>query len=164
MTPRDFFTGRAVGILVVLLLAVLFFGFKSMTSPEPVPPPIVGENLEGEADPSRMSLGMKTWNWVETLLNDESKFTPRKENVFTLTFGTDGKFTATTDCNSMGGSYMAKDGGITFSNIFATKMYCEGSQEGEFASFLENASGYHFTSRGQLILDLKFDSGSVIFR
>lgn len=64
----------------------------------------------------------------------------------------------------MGGSYVAGADTIMFSQIFSTKMYCEGSQETEFASLLENTQGYHFTSRGQLILDLKFDSGSAIFR
>ena len=45
-----------------------------------------------------------------------------------------------------------------------TKMYCEGSQESDFASLLESAQGYHFTSQGELILDLKFGSGSATFR
>jgi len=43
-------------------------------------------------------------------------------------------------------------------------MYCEGSQESDFASLLGNTVEYHFTSRGELILDLKSNSGSVTFR
>jgi hypothetical protein len=45
-----------------------------------------------------------------------------------------------------------------------TKMYCEGSQESVFTGLLENTHSYHFTSKGELIFNLKFDSGSVIFR
>jgi heat shock protein HslJ len=124
----------------------------------------VEQNFEGEADPGVMTLNMKTWTLDSVLYNDGRKFSPIETKPFTLTFGSDGKFSATTDCNSMGGSYAAGADTIMFSQIFSTKMYCEGSQEAEFASLLENTQGYHFTSRGQLILDLKLDSGSVIFR
>lgn len=124
----------------------------------------VVQNFEGEADPSRMTLGQKTWNWISASFNDEREVKPARAGVFSVTFGADGRFTVKTDCNSAGGQYVAKDATIAFSNIFMTKMYCEGSQEAEFIKLLEDTSGYHFTSRGQLILDLKFDSGSVIFQ
>lgn len=126
--------------------------------------PHVAENPDGEADPSRMKLDMNTWVWVEALYNDERVVTPKKAGAFTLTFAKNNTFTASTDCNQMGGTYTTKDNQITFSSISMTKMACEGSQEIEFKQFLENTSSYHFTGRGQLILDLKFDSGSVIFR
>ncbi len=125
---------------------------------------IVANNFEGEADPSRMTLSMQTWVWDSALYNDGREITPKKTGAFTLTFKTDGTFTATTDCNQMGGSYTtAANNQITFGDIYMTKMFCEGSQEIEFSQMLSNTSGYHFTSRGQLILDLKFDSGSVVF-
>jgi hypothetical protein len=38
------------------------------------------------------------------------------------------------------------------------------SQEGVFSTLLTNTSGYHFTSKGQLILELKNDSGTATFR
>lgn len=125
----------------------------------------VVQNFEGEADPSRMSLGMKPWVWLSALYNDERVVKPAKPGVFVLTFGSDGTFTAKTDCNSMAGSYTANsaNGTIAFTEIASTLMYCEGSQEQVFASLLETTSGYHFTSRGELILDLKFDSGSAVF-
>lgn len=47
--------------------------------------------------------------------------------------------------------------------MISTKMFCEGSQETVFAELITNSSGYHFSNKGELILDLKFDSGSVIF-
>lgn len=126
---------------------------------------VVENNFEGEADPSRMSLAMKTWVWQSTLLNDESEIKPKQAGKFTLTFTADGTFAAVTDCNAMGGRYTAfEDGRITFSDIAQTLMACEGSQEAVFSGFLTNASSYHFTSRGELILDLKFDSGSVVLK
>lgn len=124
----------------------------------------VEQNFEGEADPSVMKLDMKTWVWVSALYNDGRELKPTGTKPFTLTFGQDGRFSATTDCNSMGGTYTAGEDTLVFSEIVSTKMFCEGSQEGDFASMLETTSGYHFTSQGWLILDLKFDSGSVVFR
>jgi heat shock protein HslJ len=152
MTIKNFFAGRAIGFIIILILAGLGAFWYDRTHPsdannaEPSHP--VAENPEGEADPGRMTLGMTVWKW------DEGK-------EFTLTFGDDGRFTATTDCNSMGGTYAAAaskgvlgTGTIAFSNIFSTEMYCANSREGEFATILGQAEGYHFTGRGQLVLDL----------
>ena len=124
----------------------------------------VAQNFEGEADPKKMSLGMKTWTWMSSSYNDGSEVIPKKSDSFILTLGNNGKFTATTDCNQMGGSYASTGETISFSGIYATKMYCAGSEEGEFSKMLETVSGYHFTSQGQMVLDLKFDSGSAVFR
>lgn len=156
------------GIIVVLVVGFLLMN-NDVTAPKDVvkePDRIVGENLEGEADPARMTLGMNKWRWIETLYNDERIIKPKKEGVFTIAFLNDGTFGVTTDCNSMGGKYVAdkSKGTISFTEIVSTEMYCEGSQESEFASMLQNASAYHFTSRGELKLDLKFDSGTVTFR
>ncbi len=126
----------------------------------------VVQNFEGEADPSRMTLGMKTWVWQGALYNDGTQVVPKQAGKFTLTLGNDAKFTATTDCNSMGGSYFTTKGGyeIVFKDIYSTKMYCEGSQENVFSKLLADSTGYLFTSKGELVLDLKFDSGTVTFR
>ena len=40
-------------------------------------------------------------------------------------------------------------------------MHCDGSQEGVFVKLLEQFRSYLFTSMGDLIFDLKFDSGSA---
>ena len=124
----------------------------------------VEQNFEGEADPSRMTLTMKTWNFVNALYSDGREVKPKQPNKFTLAFSTDGRFSATTDCNSMSGSYSATKDTLTFSSIAATRMFCEGSQEGDFAAFLVGAQRYHFTGKGELVLDLKQGSGSATFR
>jgi len=124
----------------------------------------VAQNFEGEANPSVMTLEMNKWVWISTLYNDEREIKPKQAGKFTITFGKDGRFSATTDCNSMSGGYAAYGGTIAFSQIAMTKMFCEGSQETDFINSLQNASSYHFTSKGELILDLKFDSGSVMFK
>jgi heat shock protein HslJ len=125
----------------------------------------VEKDFEGEADPSRMSLPMKTWRWIETTYNDGRKILPSQSMAFTVDFLGEGQFSATTDCNRIAGSYLLDtDNQIVFSDMISTKMFCADSQESDFAQMLENSSSYHFTSKGELILDLKFDSGSVIFR
>ncbi len=120
-------------------------------------------DFEGEADPSRMTLSMKTWSWLRAEYNDGSIVTPKKAGKFNVTFKKDGSFSATTDCNGVGGEYSTKQSEIVFKNLVSTLMYCDGSQEAEFTKLLQNTTGYHFTSKGELILDLKYDSGSVVF-
>ncbi|MCE9541858.1 META domain-containing protein [Candidatus Kaiserbacteria bacterium] len=149
--PGEPFTARpSMGKSMYLL-----FDAKSMQFGEVV------KDFEGEADPSRMSLGMKTWNWISATRGAE-QLAPKKADVFTLTFGSDGSFTTTTDCNHMAGKYKAQSGEITFSEIISTQMYCEGSQESDFAALLSAALKYRFTSKGELVLET--DTGSVVFR
>ena len=125
---------------------------------------IVVQNFEGEADPARMTLGMKTWKWIRTRYSNDTTVAPKREDAFTLTFKKDGTFSATTDCNGIGGNYAVEDQKIVFSQMISTLMYCDGSQEGEFKKMLTETQSYLFTSKGELVFDLKLDSGSVIFR
>ncbi len=118
---------------------------------------------EKQASPENASLTSQTWTWVAALYNDGREIVPQDPNAFTLNLGTDGSFSATTDCNQMNGSYSTNGSQITFSNIGMTKMFCEGSQENTFAQLLSDTQSYHVAS-GELIFDLKFDSGSVMFR
>ena len=125
---------------------------------------VVEPNFTGEADSSRMSLTMKDWTWMSALYNDERTIEPRQSDRFILSFYPDGRFSATTDCNSISGSYAADDALISFGEIAMTKMYCENSQEVEFATMLEHSTQYHFTPDGELVLGLKFDSGTMMFK
>lgn len=152
---EPFTTDPSVGKSIWLLLDPISMQFGE-----------VAQNFEGEADPSRMSLTMKTWNWISARYNDGREILPKVPGSFTLTFENAGRFSVTTDCNSMSGSYRADTDAatISFSDIISTKKYCAGSQEGDFSSLLANSQGFHFTSKGELVLDLKFDSGSVVFR
>ena len=125
----------------------------------------VAKDFEGEADPARMTLGMKTWTWIRAQESDGRVTTPRQPERFSLTLLPDGTFSATTDCNRVGGSYTARQDSISFgSDTVSTRMYCEWSQEAMFISLLREAQRYHFTSRGELIFDLKADRGVIVFR
>lgn len=125
---------------------------------------VVEQDFEGEVDSSRMSLTMKEWMWSSALYNDGRSIEPDQPNAFILTFTEDGRFSATTDCNYISGSYIADEYSISFERIAMDERFCPESQETEFLALLENAQLYHFTARGELILDLKFDSGTATFR
>ncbi len=127
-------------------------------------PPLVVKDFEGEANPEIMKLDMTKWNWIKTVYSDDKIVTPLKDKKFTLTFKHDNTFSATTDCNGVGGEYKTKDKNITFDKMMSTLMYCEGSQEAEFTKMLTETQSYMFTSKGELVLMLKYDSGSVYFR
>jgi heat shock protein HslJ len=124
----------------------------------------VAQNFEGEADPSVMTLDMKKWEWVSAQFEDGRTVVPAKAGAFTLSFGPGNRFSASTDCNGVGGEYTAKDGTIAFEKMMSTLMFCENSQEAVFSEMLTNTTGYHFSSKGELILSLKFDSGTVTFK
>lgn len=115
--------------------------------------PHEAENPEGEADPSRMTLGMTTWRWIDSRTSEGSTISPEEEGVFTIDFAEDGTFSATTDCNAMSGTYTAEAGTVSFGPIAMTKKFCQGSQENDFAKSLSDASTYRFTNRGELILE-----------
>jgi heat shock protein HslJ len=122
------------------------------------------KDFEGEADPGRMTLGMKTWTWISTTYNNDTKIEPRDSTKFTLVFKADKTFSATTDCNSVRGKYVVNENRISFGDVIAAGKFCEGSQESDFVKMLGAVNSYFFTSRGELVFDLKFDSGSMIFR
>ena len=123
----------------------------------------VVQNFEGEADPNKMTLGMKTWNWVSTTYSNDTTVTP-KTNKFALTLSANKTFSATTDCNGVGGEYILSGKTITFTKMMSTQMYCEGSQEQEYSKMLGQVQSYMFTSKGELVLVLKLDTGSMIFK
>ncbi len=124
----------------------------------------VVQDFLGEADPDGMSLEMKPWTWVRTTYANDSIAEPKKADAFTMTFTHDGSVSVTTDCNAMSGTYALEGKQITFGPMAATMMYCEDSQEAVFSKMLSEVHSYFFTAKGELVFDLKFDSGSVVFR
>ena len=124
----------------------------------------VAQNFEGEADPRLMSLGMKTWVWQSASYNSGQHITPQKKDVFTITFGKDGRFSATTDCNALSGTYSSKKETLSFGAIASTKMFCANAEESIFTDILKVTQSYQFTSKGELILTLAQGSGAMIFK
>ena len=64
----------------------------------------------------------------------------------------------------MMGSYTVENSTLSFSQLASTRMYCADSQEDQFAKMLANVSSFLFTPRGELVLELKFDSGHILLK
>lgn len=124
----------------------------------------VEQNFVGEADPSTMTLTTKPWTWIKTSYNNDTELVPKSTEDFTVTFKNDSTFSATTDCNSLSGSYVVSDNQLTFGETASTLMFCEGSEEQAFSSMLREVQSYMFTSKGELILGLKLDTGTSVFK
>lgn len=113
----------------------------------------------------QFSLSDSSWIWISTGLSNSTSLTPNKKDVFTITFNQDGTLSGTTDCNNFSGNYSTKENNaITFGEFAQTQMFCEASQEGAFIDMISKTDHYMFTSDGNLVLLLKYDSGSVMFK
>jgi heat shock protein HslJ len=89
---------------------------------------------------------------------------PIGSKPFTLTFDFNkGTFSATTDCNTVGGSFAAESGTVAFGEMSSTLMNCENSQESAFTTLLAESKGFYFTTKGEMVLTQK-DGGTVTFR
>lgn len=120
------------------------------------------ENLDEEVLIDAALIG--TWQWEKTETNsDEGIYPQPKSNKFSLSFDKDGMVSGTTDCNSFGGDYKTQGSSIEFGNMMTTLMFCEDSQESEFLTLINEVNSYMVTNEGDLVLMLKYDSGSIIF-
>ncbi len=124
----------------------------------------VVQDFEGDADTSKMTLSMKEWKWIKTTYDEDKEIFPTKKDAFLMTFTEEGEASFKTDCNSMNAEYTTITDTLSFGPLASTKMYCEGSQETEFGAMLADVERYLFTSRGELVLTLKKDGGTMVFR
>ena len=165
-------TYAAILTLFILTIAS-FLTYISNTDNKKIPTSEVASSTEKTyieknqgivgANPDVMKLNMQTWTWISTTYSDGKIIKPNNGDRFKLTFS-DKTFSASTDCNGIGGEYFTNDNSIKFDKMMSTLMYCEGSQESEFSKSLSEVSSYHFTNKGELVFDLKYDSGVMIFR
>ncbi len=123
----------------------------------------VVRNFKGESSGDRMTIFMKDWKWLKTMYND-GVVTEPKTDVFVLKFKSDGTFSISTDCNGIGGEYNINGNKITFTKMMSTLMYCEDSQEQSFTKTINDVVSYVFNSKGELILNLNQDAGTIIFK
>lgn len=118
-------------------------------------------NIGGLTDADK--LAGSVWVWQATTIGD-AVTEPRQADVFTLSFDREsGRVSGTTDCNGLGGSYaVGADNALAFTEFVSTQMYCEGSQEAEFAAALMQAERFFFAGSGALVLELK-GGGTMLF-
>lgn len=123
----------------------------------------VFEDLSNQEGSLHNPLADTSWEWVETVYADETVTTPRRANTFILNFVDQQRMSALTDCNNMMGSYeLDTDQTLRFSELASTMMYCEDSQEEEFAGALQATERWRIID-DQLVLSLEDEEGSIIF-
>lgn len=120
-------------------------------------------NAENNEQVMDNKLEGKTWVWNATTMNNDEVTSPKELNAFTITFNEDGKFNGTTDCNNYFGEYTLDGNKLTFGGMASTKMYCQDSQENDYTSALSEVDQFMFDANGNLVLNLKLDSGVMIF-
>ena len=113
--------------------------------------------------PPDLTLDGWSWVWTKTTYNNDTEITPRDPAAFTATFIEDGHFQATTDCNSLRGTYELDGNKLIFGQMASTRMACPDSQEQAFTGMLAEVQTHLLTDAGQLVLALKYDTGSMVF-
>lgn len=117
-----------------------------------------------QSNPSQQALLANAWEWQETIYNNDTVVTPSDSSRFTAQFSEDGTFSSTTDCNNTFGGYsLGKDSSLSFGPLASTLMACMESQEMEYGEMLSQITSYMIADNGNLVLMLKYDSGSMIF-
>lgn len=105
-----------------------------------------------------------TWLWKETQYSNDEIVTPSDSTQFEAQFTNDGQFSSSTDCNTVGGSYILDNNNLSFGNLFSTKMACMNeTKEMEYSNMLAEVTSYMIDGSGNLVLMLKYDTGSMIF-
>lgn len=162
LKTQPFLYGGA--FLVVLLVLYLLFHTPPVNAPAPgdvatttteqatTTAVVPEEEFQTETKTVLMALDMKPWRWLSATDTSGTMVTPIKDEAFSIRFNASGAFSAETDCNSISGSYEARNGSLSLGSIASTKMFCEDSQEGKFIELLSRVETYRFVNNGQLVM------------
>ncbi len=165
------------GLIAVFVLIGGFFSLNSYirheeltpgnpaeagNTPEATPPSISQKVVATSTQPNPNPLFGTSWSWVETILLSGEHVRAPVGDKFVLTFGEDGHVHSSTDCNQMNGSYVIDGEVLSFGPMMSTKMFCEGSQEGNYSEALALTNSYAFEGN-ELHLNLNRDYGMMVF-
>jgi heat shock protein HslJ len=106
----------------------------------------------------------RTWKWVDTKMNNDEIINPKKSDAFSINLKDDGSINGTTDCNNFFGKYEIFGNKLSIGALGLTLMFCDGSQENVFTKSLSEIESYFIDENNNLILQLKMDTGSMIFK
>jgi heat shock protein HslJ len=143
---------QIIGIVIIIIVAIavagaiLFWVSKAFLGP-------------------KTDIYSGTWVWEKTIMNDDTTIAPDKTGAFSLTFVMGGRVLGKTDCNDFTGNFtITQDGNMVFNQLASTEMFCPDSQENIFLDEVKNVDHYLFDKSGNLVLNLKLDSGSIYFK
>lgn len=116
--------------------------------------------LSEAATPSLMGT---VWKLQQIQYNDDTLIVPSTPDNYTIEFMDGGSVVVQADCNQGRGSFTTTDNRLSIGELATTRMACPpGSSDAEFLRALDNASSFFFQD-GQLIVELMYDSGSMVF-
>ncbi len=103
------------------------------------------------------------WVWQKTVLVAGKEIASNDPSRFALAFGSDKRFTSTSDCNRLSGGFIVDGEVLSIGPIAATKMYCgDAMLESEYSQELSRATSY-IIEGDELRINLLKDSGTMIF-
>jgi heat shock protein HslJ len=163
-----------IAILVLFLAGFLYFKNINNKNPENSGITTNGEEVvikdvkpgdldQNTADPV---LTGKQWEWREAYINEGDKIiNPVDSKDFILSFVKGYKFSTTTDCNKLMGTYVLGEKSLKMKDIASTRMACEDpyAQELTYSSMLATADSYFFRDDGSLIIMMEEDKGTMTF-
>ena len=156
-------------VIVIIILGYLYTTIVK-TSKE-VAEPVVEVAMPAEEAsvsevhpvPGKNDLHGTDWRWLRTENATGTIISePLADKPFVLSFADDDSMGSQTDCNTFAGSYKHEDVALTFGTLAATKMFCEGSQEQEYAAQLQQVNE-HAILNNMLLLSLGESGGMMFF-
>jgi heat shock protein HslJ len=119
---------------------------------------------EGAAMPAEeATITGQVWAWQSLDMSDGTVTTVENPEQYTIEFLEDGTLNLQADCNTGGGAYTTENGGLTIEAAVLTRMACPpGSLSDEYVARLNEVASYVMDG-GLLYLNLKIDSGNMVF-
>jgi heat shock protein HslJ len=156
----------SITLLIVagVLLAACQPGVVPATpAPQPTQAPQATQGAQPPSSGAGQQLTGTVWKWTSTQMNDGSSKTPDDPNKYLIEFLADGNVAVQADCNRVVGTYTVNGNQLTITPGPTTLAACPpGSLGDEFVRQLGNIGSYLFKEEN-LILEIKFDSGSMTF-
>jgi len=119
----------------------------------------------GGGSSSEPTLTGVVWQWHGSQYSNDTEATPKDPAKYTIRFQDDGTVNMLADCNQVRGTYKAsEDQTLTITLGPSTKVACPpGSLADVYLRDLDAVAVYSFDDAGDLLLDIKFDSGTMRF-
>jgi heat shock protein HslJ len=147
----------------VLLVACQPVATPATQAPQPTQAPQATQVAQPAPSGAGQQLTGTVWKWTMTQMNDGSSKTPDDPNKYLIEFLADGHVAIQADCNRVAGTYVANGNQLAITLGPSTLAACPpGSLGDEFVKQLGNIGSYLFKNEN-LILEIKFDSGSMTF-
>jgi para-nitrobenzyl esterase len=150
---------RHLSLLLLLILAACTAtggGGPVLPGRVDAPPPPMAPDAE-------VLLTASAWAWHGTQMSDDARFVPDAPERYTLAFQPGGRVSVRADCNRGAGTYVLDGSKLSFGPLALTRAMCPPeSRDTDYLKGLQQVTGYLFRA-GDLVLTLKFDSGSMRF-